>query len=40
MHREPEIDDPGEIKAVDPGAITVGGAVSILFEIKTSNSGR
>ena len=40
VHREPEIDDPGEIKAVDPGAITVGGAVSILFEIKTSNSGR
>ncbi|MEQ8788610.1 MAG: SIMPL domain-containing protein [Pirellulaceae bacterium] len=34
VHREPMIDDPGDIKAVDPGAITVGAAVNVVFEIK------
>ncbi|MCA9194150.1 MAG: SIMPL domain-containing protein [Planctomycetales bacterium] len=34
VHREPVIDDPGDVKAVDPGAITVGAAVNVLFEIK------
>ncbi len=34
VHREPVIDDPGEVNAVDPGAITVGAAVNVVFEIK------
>ncbi len=38
VHREPVIDDPGDIKAVDPGAITVGAAVNVVFEIKRESS--
>jgi uncharacterized protein YggE len=33
VHREPIIDDPGELKAIDPGAITVGAAVNVIYEI-------
>jgi uncharacterized protein YggE len=35
MHvaQEPTVDDPGEMKAIDPGAITVGAAVNVLYEI-------
>ena len=33
IYREPDIDDPGELRAIDPGAITVGAAVKIVFEI-------
>lgn len=34
VYREPVIDDPGEVKAVDPGAIAIGAAVNVVFEIK------
>lgn len=30
---EVEVDDPGELKALDPGSIAVGGAVSVVYEI-------
>lgn len=33
IHREPFVDDPGDTKAVDPGAIAVGAAVNMVFEI-------
>src|SRR5262249_17776257 len=36
--REPEIDDTGDITAIDPGAITVGAAVVLLFAIKNVNT--
>jgi uncharacterized protein len=36
VYREPmAVDDAGELKAVDPGAITVGAAVNIYFELGT-----
>lgn len=39
VYREPlAVDDSGELKAVDPGAITVGAAVVIYFELR-SNAG-
>jgi uncharacterized protein YggE len=34
VSKEPVVDDPGELKAIDPGAITVGAAVNVLFEIE------
>ncbi|HEV3261173.1 MAG TPA: SIMPL domain-containing protein [Gemmataceae bacterium] len=33
VHQEPAADDPGELKAIDPGAITVGAAVNVVYEI-------
>ena len=32
--REPQSDDEGPLRAVNPGSITVGGAVMVAFEIK------
>jgi hypothetical protein len=34
--REPSVDDSGESGAMDPGAITVGAAVKVLYRIETS----
>jgi hypothetical protein len=32
VHREPVIEDPGELKAIAPGAITVGAAFNVVYE--------
>jgi uncharacterized protein YggE len=39
VHREPVIDDPGELMAIDPGAITVGAAVNVVYAIGDEISG-
>ena len=33
VHREPAVDDTGEMKAIDPAAISVGAAVYVLYDI-------
>ena len=33
VHREPAIDDSGEVKAMDPAAIAVGAAVNVVYEL-------
>lgn len=33
VRQEPVIDDSGDIQAIDPGAITVGGAVSVVYAL-------
>lgn len=33
VYREPVVDDPGELRAMDPGAIAVGAAVNVVFRI-------
>ena len=33
VHREPVVDDTGELKAMDPAAIAVGAAVTVLYGI-------
>lgn len=37
VHREPAIDDPGEAKAMDPAAISVGAAVHVLYAINAKD---
>jgi uncharacterized protein YggE len=34
VHREPVVDDPGEVKAMDPAAIDVGAAVHVLYALE------
>jgi uncharacterized protein YggE len=36
VHREPVIDDTGEVKAMDPAAISVGAAVHVLYALEAS----
>jgi uncharacterized protein len=36
VHQEAEVDDAGELKAIDPGAIAVGAAVNVVYEIGPS----
>ena len=38
VKRELSTDDPGEQKAIDPGAITVGAAVTVIFAIRQPTS--
>jgi uncharacterized protein len=33
VHQEPDVDDMGELRAIDPGAIAVGAAVQVIYEI-------
>ena len=34
VHREPLVDDTGELKAMDPAAISVGAAVVVLYDLQ------
>jgi len=36
VHREPVIDDTGDVKAMDPAAIPVGAAVHVLYALEAS----